>query len=278
MGVINDGHVSGLLPKMEAFAIYYPGYPSSTSRAVESLGGIEGIVKARSSKSNYLELHFRPEDPYSHPAFGELRQSSSLLLRISKKKSIDERDVIQENKQNSLMADKPNVEAAPFGEEGQFVLSESETATVDVDKNLKTNEEASSTKLFADVVARVPQSYCFEGMVDYQHILAVHVDVARRRKRQWSEVETHFEKGGLMDIDQEDLMLLVPPLFTSKDIPENLVLNPSISLSSKGKQVAVVNHQWEMDIEPCLAIDFNIEDILIVWFILPILSVFMYCS
>lgn len=31
------------------------------------------------------------------------------------------------------------------------------------------------------------------------------------------------EKGGLMDIDKEDLMFLVPPLFTSKDIPENLV-------------------------------------------------------
>lgn len=34
---------------------------------------------------------------------------------------------------------------------------------------------------------------------------------------------TSTEKGGLMDIDQEDLMFLVPPLFTSKDMPENLV-------------------------------------------------------
>lgn len=34
---------------------------------------------------------------------------------------------------------------------------------------------------------------------------------------------TSSEKGGLMDIDQEDLMFLVPPLFTSKDMPENLV-------------------------------------------------------
>ncbi|GMP28711.1 hypothetical protein CsSME_00004145 [Camellia sinensis var. sinensis] len=29
--------------------------------------------QARSLQSNKLELHFRPEDPYSHPAFGELQ-------------------------------------------------------------------------------------------------------------------------------------------------------------------------------------------------------------
>lgn len=92
----------------------------------------------------------------------------------------------------------------------------------------------------------------FKGMVDYQHVLAVHADDARRKKRQWAEVEpkfgqpfSHFscnlkmwkfsvlipnflslllvEKGGLMDVDQEDLMILLPPLFASKDMPDNIV-------------------------------------------------------
>lgn len=32
-----------------------------------------------------------------------------------------------------------------------------------------------------------------EGMVDYQHVVAVHADVARRKKRNWAEVEEpHF--------------------------------------------------------------------------------------
>lgn len=31
-----------------------------------------------------MELRFRPEDPYSHPAFGELRSSTGLLLRLCK--------------------------------------------------------------------------------------------------------------------------------------------------------------------------------------------------
>eukprot|EP00268_Persea_americana_P057617 TRINITY_DN6909_c1_g2_i9.p1 TRINITY_DN6909_c1_g2~~TRINITY_DN6909_c1_g2_i9.p1 ORF type:complete len:601 (+),score=127.53 TRINITY_DN6909_c1_g2_i9:334-2136(+) len=261
MGLITGGRISGFLPDLEAFSVHYPGYPSSTSRAIETLGGTEGILKTRSSKSNYLELHFRPEDPYSHPAFGELRQCSSLLLKISKKKDA----VTSENRQTPLSPEIPNLESVPgFSEsrvEGQQLISESDLSIVSEGNNAKILEEESPVRLCAAIVARVPQAYYFEGMVDYQHVLAVHADVARKRKRQWTEVETHFEKGGLMDIDQEDLMFLVPPLFTSKDMPENLVLNPSVSLNSKLKQQAVVRQHWEMNIEPCLAIDFNIEEV-----------------
>lgn len=45
MGIVCDGSVSGYLPKDDAFAVHYPGYPSSISRAVETLGGNEGILK-----------------------------------------------------------------------------------------------------------------------------------------------------------------------------------------------------------------------------------------
>lgn len=45
MGVIKDGTVSGFLPSSQAFAVHYPGYPSSMSRAVETLGGTQGIDK-----------------------------------------------------------------------------------------------------------------------------------------------------------------------------------------------------------------------------------------
>lgn len=32
-----------------------------------------------------------------------------------------------------------------------------------------------------------------------------------------------LEKNGLMDVDEDDVMMLVPPLFAPKDFPENLV-------------------------------------------------------
>ncbi|KAM3702147.1 hypothetical protein ACJW31_04G004600 [Castanea mollissima] len=212
MGVIENGTVSGELPSNEAFAVHYPGYPSSTSRAVDSLGGSQAILKARTSPSNKLELRFRPDDPYSHPAFGELRPcNNNFLLKISKTQSI---------------------------------------------------EQNSDAELAADIVARVPQAYHFEGMVDYQHVVAVHADAARRKKRNWAEVEEpHFDKGGLMDVDHEDVMILLPPLFSPKDVPENIVLRPPPTLSSKTKQDEFAEQCWKMDMEPVLAIDFNIKEI-----------------
>lgn len=31
------------------------------------------------------------------------------------------------------------------------------------------------------------------------------------------------EKGGLMDVDQEDVMIITPPLFSPKDVPDSVV-------------------------------------------------------
>lgn len=45
MGIIEKGTVSGTLPSKEAFAVHFPGYPSSISRAIETLGGIQGITE-----------------------------------------------------------------------------------------------------------------------------------------------------------------------------------------------------------------------------------------
>lgn len=47
--VIRDGAVSGVLPEASAFAVHYPGYPSSTERAIETLGGLAEIAKVFTS-------------------------------------------------------------------------------------------------------------------------------------------------------------------------------------------------------------------------------------
>ncbi|KNA09114.1 hypothetical protein SOVF_156450 isoform A [Spinacia oleracea] len=224
MGVIEDGTAKGCLPSEELFAVHYPAYPSSMSRAVETLGGIDAIAKARSSKLNKLELRFRPEDPCSHPAFGQIHSCNNFLLKISK------------GNQNNNCSSSQSKDCSSGKYENLNVLS-------------------------AEIVARVPEAYTFTGMVDYQHVLPVHVDVARRKGR-CDEVQGPFGKGDLGDAEDENLMMLVPSLFSLKDVPENIVLRPSITLISKKKQEGVVQHRWEMEIEPCLAIDFNIKDIL----------------
>lgn len=259
MGVIKDGKVSGNLPSNEVFAVHYPGYPSSTSRAIQTLGGSEAILKARSSKSNKLELRFRPEDPYSHPAFGEVRPCNNLLLKISKKKTSQPCDG-QSPKLSNQTFKHPLHDAADVGNVPEIHQLESDSVVARKEAEKQKSED--QVNLFADIVARVSEAYHFDGMADYQHVVAVHADVARRKKRNWTEVEEpQFEKGGLIDLDEDDVMMILPPLFAPKDVPENLVLRPSVIPSSLKKEARVEQNISEKDIESGLAIDFNIKEI-----------------
>ncbi|CAI0544351.1 unnamed protein product [Linum tenue] len=188
--------------------------PSKLSVELEQLCRIR---QARTSKSNDLELYFRPEDPYCRPISGELGPCSGLLLRISKTRSLFENDRI---------------------------------------------EVADEVRVSAEIVARVTEAYRFEGMADYQHVVAGHADTTRMKKRSRTEMDqTHFDRVGLVDLDQEDVMILPPPFFSAKDTPSNVVLKPSTFTSSKKKQEEVVENSVEMNMEPALAIDFNIKEI-----------------
>ncbi|KAL8468806.1 hypothetical protein ACS0TY_031849 [Phlomoides rotata] len=100
-----------------------------------------------------------------------------------------------------------------------------------VSPSLEVNEQihnGAEEKLSADIVARVSEAYHFDGMVDYQHVLTVHADSRRSKKRILADLESQL--GGLMDVDQEDLMIILPPLFSLKDRPEKLIFFPSNSL------------------------------------------------
>ncbi|KAL5220990.1 hypothetical protein ABZP36_025703 [Zizania latifolia] len=197
---ITEGAVSGTLPAAEAFAVHYPGYPSSPARAAETLGGLPAIAKVWGSDPGpRLELRFRPEDPYCHPAFGEPRISTGLVLRIS----------------------RPKDGTAPPR---------------------------------AEVVARVRSAHHFEGMADFQHVVPVHA--AEVRKRKYSECPNSKQD---LESDNGDVMMLVPPLFSIKDKPTQIALLPSSNALSKSMQRGVVQHRWEMDIGPTLALPFNVQ-------------------
>jgi general transcription factor 3C polypeptide 5 (transcription factor C subunit 1) len=86
-----------------------------------------------------------------------------------------------------------------------------------------------------------------EGMADYQYVVPVHADVAKRKKRSLSEPEeTHLAKGGRIDVVDDDFMLIVPPIFAPKDMPENLVLTTPTVSSSKKKEEEIVQTHFEL--------------------------------
>ncbi|KAJ4752849.1 hypothetical protein LUZ62_087254 [Rhynchospora pubera] len=208
--VIKDGRVSGVVPESEAFAVHYPGYPSSVARAVETLGGLAEMARVRERErgSNLLELRFRPEDPFCHPVFGELRPATALLLRIS------------------------------------------------------SNNAASAS---ASIVTRVNHAYHFQGMADYQHVLPLH---AAKAKAKATPTTNNRPSSALpdtstitADMDAPHVMMLLPPLFSNKNIPENIVLKPASTVVSKIMQRGLVIDRWEMDIEPSLALSYKTPEV-----------------
>lgn len=123
--------------------------------------------QVRTEKSNKLELHFRPEDPYSHPAFGELQPCNNFLLKISKKKVKDIRDfkeldsIPKQASADSLHLNKNNL--IP----GSTETSE-HSAQPGCDVSAPSNNKAqirneAHEHLSADIVARVSEEYHFNG-------------------------------------------------------------------------------------------------------------------
>ncbi|CAA6671111.1 unnamed protein product [Spirodela intermedia] len=267
MGLIEDGAVSGVLPEAECFAVHYPGYPASVSRAVETLGGLEEIGKKRSlgtrrvetrpenRNDSRLELRFRPEDPYCHPAFGDLRPCSGLLLKVSKKRKKTKKKKKKKKQNTNKKEEVKRQESSENGdaEQGEFHVENEASA-------------AESVQLSCSIVARVHHAYRFDGLADYQFVVPVHAAKSRQTKRRWDDVEPIIENGGLMDMEQDEMVMLVPKLFSTKDMPDEILLRPSVGSVSKQKQQqqqqAVEEHNWEMDIAPCLKLSYEIAGIL----------------
>ncbi|GMQ07395.1 hypothetical protein CsSME_00051599 [Camellia sinensis var. sinensis] len=180
--------------------------------------------QARSLQSNKLGLHFRPEDPYSHPAFGELQPCNNFLLKITKKAVRNGQDAENTDRVSTCLSEdeihlnqKSCTESVKNDQHVDECQIDSITAPTEVKAQLP---EEVQEDISADIVARVSEAYYFN---DYQHIVVVHADVVQRKKRNWADMEPQFEKCGLMDVDQKDLMILVPPLFSIKDVPEKVV-------------------------------------------------------
>lgn len=120
-------------------------------------------------KSNKLELHFRPEDPYSHPAFGELQPCNNFLLKISKKKV---KSLINKNNPDgvpehaSAVNLEQNMTFPKLSETSQkIVRSESEPLPDSSEVDVQTQTRAHDP-LFADIVAQVSEAYHFNGYAD----------------------------------------------------------------------------------------------------------------
>lgn len=79
------------IPPVRVHSVEYPGYvqPTSIPEAIRTLGGQQALEKAfrKTSKPDaFLELRYRPDNPFAHPIAGEVVQTNSVLLRVVKRR------------------------------------------------------------------------------------------------------------------------------------------------------------------------------------------------
>ncbi|CAL5362764.1 unnamed protein product [Camellia sinensis] len=181
---------------------------------------VDKVQMARSLQSNKLGLHFRPEDPYSHPAFGELQPCNNFLLKITKKAVRNGQDAENTDRVSTCLSEdeihlnqKSCTESVKNDQHVDECQIDSITAPTEVKAQLP---EEVQEDISADIVARVSEAYYFN------------------ERRETGQIWNHNLKCGLMDVDQKDLMILVPPLFSIKDVPEKVVLHNTIFFPVEG--------------------------------------------
>ncbi len=67
--------------------VQMPCYVEHVDRALCMLRGAEALAQASRDDAPNLTCHMRPDDPFSHPLFGELVPTPALLLRVTRRRS-----------------------------------------------------------------------------------------------------------------------------------------------------------------------------------------------
>lgn len=139
-----------------------------------------------------MKLYFRPEDPYSHPAFGELQPCTKFLLKISKKKVKDtDRAPLIVYKRRQNVKDLNRISGHESANslhisQNNLIPQSTETTEHIVQPECKSVSPSSEDKeqiqngveeqLSADIVARVSEAYHFDG--DRFHIDCLFLPIA----------------------------------------------------------------------------------------------------
>ena len=81
------------LPSKQLILVDFPGYVKDMDniytppeKALATFGGGEGLGKALSVPGTMLPLNFRPDEPLSHPIFGDYNMTNGLVLKVKTSK------------------------------------------------------------------------------------------------------------------------------------------------------------------------------------------------
>ncbi len=227
MGSLQELHVK--IPDYEVTAIEYPGFVRNSDRALQTLGGLDAIAAAVSSKQ-HLRLRHRPEDRTSHPLFGERVEIPRLLLRIARRKP-------QQQQHDAAAADAaaaPPAPSSPQQQQQQHDPMQPDTSTQlqltngNTDANGAADEDGGEVTV--SVVARVTPTFRFSGLADFVYLPTD--PLLHTRSRDGLPFEQRAARAEPTRAVQP--LLLVPQLFSWLDMPQDYAFRQLQPKAGKG--------------------------------------------
>ncbi|KAG2500705.1 hypothetical protein HYH03_001470 [Edaphochlamys debaryana] len=183
-----------VIPQETAVAVEYPGFVRDTSRAVQTLGGMDAIAAAVTIHGHHLRLRHRPEDRTSHPLYAERVEPTRLVLRISR-------------------ASAPAPAPAPEANGDTAAEGPSSSAP----EPMATSEASETPPVSVSMVARVTQTFRFPGLADFAFL--PNDPLLGVRSREKIPYEQRAERTEPAHAVQP--FLLIPQLFSWLDMPQD---------------------------------------------------------
>jgi general transcription factor 3C polypeptide 5 (transcription factor C subunit 1) len=202
-------------PEAEAVAIEFPGFIRNPARALAALGGEPEAAAALDARAAVLKLWLRPDDPLSHPLFGERRRTRSLLLRIARRRPGAGSPGASGNGGGSNSGDGSS---SGGGDSGASVA----------------------------VVAAVPALYRFTGLADFQYLP---VD-PKAPARAFGALPERNRPEAAEVFRRPQPFLLVPPLFLRSDVPLDFPFADDAPEGERGRGRALAPQRWERVLGP----------------------------
>lgn len=238
MEPVTDNIVSGSVPKKRLLAVQYPGHVTNVTRALHTLGGLPAIAQARSSDLNFLELRYRPEDPFCHPLFGDHQETANLLLKIRRHRIGDKRKFQTQEGGPGEIAVFPPLGDQPSKENKQIVCGlpnsqvRSKRSIGDKTGGGETShasstpsEQASSNNwnVSAGIIGLLESTYRFVGRADFQYVVGIANKNHLKTLTSAQPLQNGSNRGAQGSGGKDDFMVLVPPLFSQHDMPDDQI-------------------------------------------------------
>ncbi|XP_035684335.1 general transcription factor 3C polypeptide 5-like isoform X1 [Branchiostoma floridae] len=204
--------------------VEYPGRVKNVDKMLETLGGEENVSKAACDSSRRLDLRFRPGDPYCRPVYGDRFPTSSLLLRVTRRRRVRKNrtkgsdEDAAPGSSSTVTKETPAPSAVTMETPAPSTVT-METQAPSTSASTTSPPEEERVTYNTEVLGIVDTTYRFQAMADFQY-LPLHRTPDGRTVQLYDQLLLGGLEGG--DFYQKDVPLFVPPAtFSRIDTPQN---------------------------------------------------------